>query len=184
MSPPCASEPKKNGQLYRIDGERGVTIISSPGLLTPISVDDGRVLVDHEDGTYDLLRADGSLLRSFSFNAAVVRGIRLEGRDLAVLTTTSLEVTNAETGEFLGRWPVPGENARLDDVQDGLAVLTVGTTIHLLRLKDGRTAAIDIAGANVLTQLEPSGLFYAYRVDDSRYPGRVRFVPFDELPLR
>lgn len=185
MSPPCASEPKTNGALYRLDGERAIRITSSPGPLTPLSVDAGKILVDHEDGRLELLTADGTSLRTFSLNAAILRGALLQGRNLVVLTTSAIEVTDAETGAFLRRWPPLAESAQLVDVQDGVAVLVSGTEIHLLRLSDGREAVIAAPGSGpVLAQLEPSGLFYSYRVVDAKYPGRVDFVPFDRLPLR
>jgi hypothetical protein len=36
----------------------------------------------------------------------------------------------------------------------------------------------------VLAQLESPGLYYSYTTDDPKYPGRVSFVPNDQLPLR
>lgn len=36
----------------------------------------------------------------------------------------------------------------------------------------------------VLAQLEPAGLYYSYTADDSKYPGRVEFVPHDHVPMR
>jgi len=185
QDPPCASEPKTNGELYRLDGKRAVSIARSAAALTPLSVDAGRILVDHENGMLELLRGDGSSLRSFALNAAIVRGVRLQGRDLVVLTTTSVEVTDAETGAFLRRWPLPLEEVRLEDVQGGIAVLVAETQIHLLRLLDGGRAEIHAPGSGpVLAQLEPGGLFYSYKADDAKYPGRVAFIPYDDLPLR
>ena len=181
----CTRESNKPGELFRLDGERVIRIATSPTALTPISVDGGRILVDHEDGTFELLRRDGTLIRTFRLNAAVVRGVRLQGRDLVVLTTSAIEVTDAETGTFLGRWPLPAADARLEDVQDGVAVFVAGSEITLLRLRDGTSSVIEAPSSrNVLAQLEPSGLFYSYRVDDAQYPGRVAFIRIEELPLR
>jgi hypothetical protein len=194
MNPPCAREPKRNGELYLLGAERddapylnGVKttrIASNSGLLTAIGVDAERILVDHEDGTYELRRSDGSVIRTFRLNAVVVRVVKLQGRELVVRTTSAVEVTNAENGEFLGRWPLPSTDARLEDVQDGIAVFLDGRTITLLRLSDGRTKEIDVPGiGQTLAQLEPSGLFYAYRVDDPKHQGRVRFMPFAQIEL-
>ncbi len=36
MNPPCAHEPKRNGELYRLNGKRGVRIASSASPLTPL----------------------------------------------------------------------------------------------------------------------------------------------------
>jgi dipeptidyl aminopeptidase/acylaminoacyl peptidase len=185
LDPPCAHEPKQNGALFGLRGGKAFRITSSSGALTPVSVDGERILVDHEDGTLELITATGTSLRSFRLNPALVRGVRLQGRDLVVLTPTAVEVTDAETGAFLRRWPVSAADARLEDVQGGVAVLVAGTDIHLLRLTDGRDAVIRAPGLGpVLAQLEPSGLFYSYRVDDTREPGRVAFVPWDRLESR
>jgi hypothetical protein len=147
--------------------------------VTPLSVDAGRVLVDRGAGVLELLRANGDVVRTFQFNAAAMRGARLQGRDLVVLTPTSVEVTNAETGAFLRRWPaVP--DAELADLQDGVALLIAGTKLHLLRLADGRDNVVDVAGSPpIRAQLEPDSLFYSYQAADAVYPGRVVFVPFD-----
>jgi hypothetical protein len=103
----------------------------------------------------------------------------LQGRDLVVLTPTAVEVTDADTGAFLRRWPAR-RDAELADVQDGVALLIAGTRLHLLRLDDGRDRVIDVPGsAPIRAQLEPGALFYSYRVTDSSYPGRVAFVRLD-----
>jgi dipeptidyl aminopeptidase/acylaminoacyl peptidase len=185
QSDPCASESKRNGRLFRLEGEHVVEIASSTGALTPLSVDAGRILVDHEDGTLEILDSDGRSFRSFQLNASLVRGARLQGRDLVVLTPDAVEVTDAQTGAFLRRWPSPSPDARLMDVQDGIAVLVVAAKVHLLNVWTGVAREIEAPGPGpVNAQLEPSGLFYSYRVDDAKYPGRVAFVPFDDLPLR
>jgi hypothetical protein len=181
----CTGRPKTNGHLFRLDGTTVVQIASSAGALTPLSVDGGRILVDHEDGTMGILASDGSVLRSFTFDEASVRGARLQGNVLVVQTSASLEVTDATTGVFQRRWPLPTPNAALTDLQSGIAVLVAGTDIHLLRLSDGADAVIHTSGTGpVLAQLKPSGLFYSYTADDPKYPGRVVFVAYDRLPIR
>jgi Tol biopolymer transport system component len=181
----CTGRPKTNGNLFRLDGTQVAQIASSAGALTPLSVDAGRILVDHEDGTMEIRAADGSVLRSFSFDEASVRGARLQGNDLVVQTPTAIEVTDATTEIFQRRWPIPTPDATLTDLQSGIAVLVAGTDIHLVRLSDGTKAVIHVPGGGpVLAQLEPSGLFYSYTDDDSKYPGRIVFVPYNQLPIR
>lgn len=180
----CTGRPKTNGRLYRLDGSQVVQIAAGTGALTPLSVDAGRILVDHEDGTMEIRTADGTVLRSFTFDEASVRAARLQGNDLVVQTPTSIEVTDATTGLFQRRWPLPTPDATLTDLQNGVVVLVAGTDIHLLRVSDGADSVIHTPGGGpVLAELEPSGLFYSYTADDSKYPGRVVFVPFDRLPL-
>ena len=180
----CAKSPKKDGRLWRLDGTHAVKVASGTGALTPLSVDAGRILVDHENGTLELLDRNGASLHTYALDPASVRGARLQGRDLVVTTPTAVEVTDADTGTFLRRWPLPAD-AKLTDLQDGIAVLVAGTDIHLLRLADGTDSVIHAPGTGpVLAQLEPAGLFYSYTADDPTYPGRVVFVPFAQLPLR
>jgi hypothetical protein len=180
----CTDESRKPGELYRLDGETLVRVTTSPTALTPLSVDAGRILVDHEDGTLELLRPDGTSIRTFPLNRSIVRGVRLQGRDLVVQTTSAVELTNADNGEFVRRWPLPSANPRLEDVQNGIAVFVDGRLLTLLRLRDGERAVIEVpTSQDVLAQIEPSGLFYSYRAEDSRYPGRVVFVPSQNLPL-
>lgn len=181
----CTGRPKTNGHLFRLDGTQVVQIASSSGALTPLSVDGGRILVDREDGTLSICAADGTVLRSFVFDQASVRTARLQGNDLVVQTPTSIELTDASTGVFQRRWPLPAMDATLTDLQGGIAVLVAGTDVHLLRLSDGVEAVIHAHGGGpVLAQLEPSGLFYSYTATDSKFPGRVVFTPFGRLPLR
>jgi Tol biopolymer transport system component len=181
----CAATARRGSRVFAVvDGRPAELVASSPGALRVLSVDGGRILVDRGDGVLDLVTADGTVLRTFHLDASIVRGVRLQGRDLVVVTTSALEVTDAETGAFLRRWPLTaGTAARLDDVQDGIAVLVSGPRLVLVRLVDGRQAIIDVAAAgDLLAQLEPAGLFYSYRVD-AREPGRVAFVRWGQLPI-
>ena len=56
-------------------------------------------------------------------------------------------------------------------------VYTLDGVVHLLRLRDGADGTVPGATAAELTD---AGLFYSY-VGEEPWPGRIRFVPFDEL---
>jgi hypothetical protein len=45
------------------------------------------------------------------------------------------------------------------------------------------TVALPRLGDDPHAQITAAGLFYAYRVGDPAYPGRVSFTPFDSLPF-
>jgi len=182
---PCAFAPRKNDRLFRLDGRRAVQIASSPGALAPLAVDAGRILVDRQDGTLELLRSDGSSLGTVRYEPGNLRGAKLQGRDLVVLTQGTIEHHDAATGARLHEWPLAAGDARLEDVQSGVAVYVSGLYVYLVRLVDGRTVALPAPPGTgpVYAQLEASGLFYSYQADDRKYPGRVAFLPFDELPL-
>ena len=101
------------------------------------------------------------------------------------LRPTTIPVTDASTGQFERRWPLPDPTAPLTDLQDGIAVLVAGTSIHLLRLADGKDTVIQTPGTgSVLAQLEPAGLYYSYTTNDTKYPGRIVYVPRSQLPTR
>ena len=176
---PCATQTKKNGKLYRADGAKAILLASSAGGLTPLSVDGDRILVDHGDGTLELLGRDGTSVRSFSVGAFV--GAGFQGADLVVQRDGSVDDYDAATGALRHTWPLPA-GAHLDGVYGGLAAFDVGTTVHILALADGsdRTIAVP-GGAPVHAALDSGGLFYSYTVDDADHPGRVAFIPLDEL---
>jgi hypothetical protein len=179
--PPCATAPKTGGTLWRLDAQQATLIASTPGALTPLAVDAGRILVDREDGTLEILRDDGTSLRTLTLPKDDVRGAKLQGRDLVVLGPTALDDYDANTGALLHEWPLTGASPRLDDVWGGFASYISGSTIVVVRLADGARHVIATGGTDVHTQLEDNGLVYSYTVDDEVYPGRVVFVPFSAL---
>jgi len=65
----------------------------------------------------------------------------------------------------------------------GFVAYSVGPTIHLLRLSDGREAVLDTPNAlgDAFATFVPRGLFYAYNEADSRRPGRLAFVPMAKV---
>jgi hypothetical protein len=149
-----------------------------------------------------VLDADGRQLLSIpvSTNAA-----EFAGSDLIVVVPGELRDYDAATGALLHVWPLPYlsfggfcgvripdcgyTQFRLEDAGRGLVVYLaggprpVGATggqIHLLRLADGRDVVL---GSGTAARFGAGGLFYAYQAT-GLWPGRIRFVPFDQLPLR
>ncbi len=81
-------------------------------------------------------------------------------------------------------WPPVRADASLADVKSVIAVFVSGENVDLLRLADGRSAVIRIAGKGPINaKFGSPGLFYSYGTDDARHRGRVIFVPFKKLPL-
>jgi TolB protein len=179
--PPCATAPKTGGTVWRLDAQQATLIASAPGALTPLAVDAGRVLVDREDGMLEILREDGSSVRTLTLPKEDVRGAKLQGRDLVVLGPTALADYDANTGALLHESPLTGASPRLDDVWGGFASYVSGSTVYVVRLADGARRVIPTGGTGVHTQLEDGGLVYSYNVDDEVYPGRVVFLPFSAL---
>ena len=117
----------------------------------------------------------------------------LAADDLVVLVRGGLRDYSASTGDLRYVWPLPdlpssgrcrffycsGIRLTLDDAARGVVVYTLDGVVHLFRLRDG--ADVTVPGATA-AELTDAGLFYAYPGEEP-WPGRIRFVPFDELPL-
>jgi hypothetical protein len=191
------------------DGDLGsarrcATVRSAAG--EAVAVDTGRIVLRDATGTLQVVRPNGTLVRSVA--APQIRAAKLQGDDLVVLVPAAprrfrLDVFSLLTGAKTQSWPLAGPAAsagdgrcgdpegcrtpalRLEDVQNGLAVYELGRSIHLLRLSDGRDVVFRTpAEGPVHAQLEAPGLFYSYRLSSSTMPGRVAFVPFATLLAR
>jgi hypothetical protein len=148
------------------------------------------------DRSIELWDASGRALRTFTFTSEQPLGAVLSGRSLSVLLQGRLDVYDTETGALLHSWPLPDvpsggrcRNPRepcpsirleLDAGAGGLVLYTFDRAVHLLRLSDGRDVAVTRAAAADLTT---AGLFYASAFG-GLYRGRVRFIPYAQLPLR
>jgi Tol biopolymer transport system component len=184
------TEPQGPETIWRLDDSRPVQITFAPDDLQPLAADEGRVLARRPDGTLDLLGLDGGVLRTFDVPSL---GAVLAEDDLVVLVQGELRDYSASTGDLRYVWPLadvpssgrcrhsscPGIRLTLDDAARGVAVYTLDGVVHLLRLSSG--ADVTVPGATA-AELTDAGLFYAYAGEEP-WPGRIRFVPFDELPL-
>jgi len=180
---PCSTNPKVNDHLFRVDGANTTEIATSTGALTPLSVDGGHILVDHQDGILELLDRNGHTLHSYRYDPADYVGARIQGSDLVVLKHAQLDNYAIDTGALLHEWPLSGGDPQLEDLSNGIAVYISGTYVHVLRLTDGRDIALPSLGNNPHAQIEAQGLFYSYTVNDTAYPGRITFTPLDQLPF-
>jgi hypothetical protein len=166
--------------VWRVDGATPVEIASRSDDVQPLAVDGGRIVVRRTDGSLDLLSLDGHVLETFDGPSL---GALLAGDDLVVLVQGELRDYSVASGELLHAWPLPdvrpGIPLTLDDAARGVVVYTLDRVVHLLRLRDGEDKTVP--GATV-AELTDAGLFYAYAGEEP-WPGRIRFVPFDELPL-
>jgi hypothetical protein len=174
-----------NEKLWRVVGARKRLLVASKDELTVLSVAAGRILVQRADGSLELRRADGKLARAFRFERGQVLGAQLDASELVVLERASglrWRVYDPRSGELKRTLRAPAR-AMPADVERGLLVYTVGRVAHVLRLRDGHQKRFTAPAGTwqVLAQIEPAGLFYSYSVGRK---GRVRFVPFNEIPFR
>jgi hypothetical protein len=148
------------------------------------AVDSGRVLTVAPGGIVRLLSKRGTLARLWTLGAGIVEA-RLNGRTLAVQHGAKLALYDTSTGAakaMLSFTQAEGDT-RLLDVQGGFAVYATQSSVHLLRLSDGRDRALALprAAPPIDAQLTSAGLFVAWnRMYDAR-PGRVSFVPLSHL---
>jgi hypothetical protein len=170
-----------NENLWRIVGRRKELILASPDELTVVSVAAGRILVGRADGSLELRRANGSLLRSFPFRRDEVKGAVLDSSELVVLHRLrgrpTWSVFDPDSGDE--RTLAAESGAIPADVEHGVLAYTVGRVVHVLRLADGRQKGFTTPrGSSPIAQIEPAGLFYSYSLGRE---GRVRFLPFNQI---
>jgi hypothetical protein len=178
----CSIDPKIDDRLFSVDGAAATEIASAKGALTPLCVDAGRILVDEQDGTLELLDRMGTLLHTYRYDPADYVGALVQGGDLVVLKHAQLDDYDVGTGALLHEWPLTGGDPQLQDLSTGVAVYVSGAFVHVLKLANGHDTALAALGTDPHAQIKPAGLFYSYTVVDAAYPGRVTFVPFDQLP--
>jgi hypothetical protein len=176
--------------IWRLDGETPVEIARRADDLQPVAVDEGRIVARDADGSLELLTGDGHVLETFPVPSL---GAALAGDDLVVLVKGELRDYSVSSGALLHAWPlsnVPsadrcrvgfcsGIRLTLDGAARGLALYTLDGGVHLLRLRDGADATVPFA---LSAQLTHAGLFTSYGGGEP-WPGHIRFVPFEELPL-
>jgi Tol biopolymer transport system component len=175
---PCVSKPKFGGELWRLDGQNPVRIATAPGALTPVAAGGDRILADREDGTFALYDANGTLQHSLSLGRPL--GTALDASDLVVLRAGALDDFDVATGALRHSWPITAANPTLAGVQNGIAAIVSGSDVDLLHVADGSISVVN-GGPDLHADLTPAGLFYSYTAEDWNYPGRVVFLPFDEL---
>jgi Tol biopolymer transport system component len=164
-------------------------LATEPGPLVPNDLESGRI-VALGDNALVLLDENGARLLSLDVRAV---GAQLSGSDLVVLLQGQLRQYDAGTGALVHAWPLPdvpsagpcGESTcsdgplRFEDAAHGLVVYIFEGKVELLRLRDGERAVVADGTA---ARFGSNGLFYAYE-GAAPWRGRIRFVPFAELPI-
>ena len=101
---------------------------------------------------------------------------------VAVAKGSQLDTYDLSSGKLVKATTMKGE-AKLMDVENGVAVYLSPGEVHLLRLATGRDRVVAKQKGLVQADLEPAGLYYAYNEPGGgTKPGRVAFVPAASLP--
>jgi hypothetical protein len=125
-----------------------------------------------------VLDSQGKLVHLFPFAPEDVSASRLDGGRLVVARSGMLEVYDLAFGVRQLSRPLP-QAYQLEDVDGGIAVLSVPRGIMLLRLEDGRSFTLAPGKPPRLADLEAPGLYYAYATAGGE--GRVVFMPRADL---
>src|SRR5204863_2716071 len=195
--------PPRRARLWRLQGRRKALVVRGADAGEPAAVDDGRIVVERTDGQVALLRPDGRVLGRVAAGGGVSSLLSagflerpsagLSGSDLAVLRRGRLFVYDASS-MHPHRTISIGRHARLAGVAGGLVAWTEGSDIHLLRVRDGRAAAIRTTSRSAVeAALTSAGLVYALhprRVPEAQVapfqsdPATVVFLRRAALPLK
>jgi Tol biopolymer transport system component len=165
-------------------------ISSSPGLYTPLDVDENRIVVSGTNETR-ILAPDGTILLSVRVPTLAAQ---LSGSQLVLAVGNTLRVYDADSGALDATWPLPTGPAghdcntygdpsctgsprppvTLEDVAHGLAAYILNGQVHVLRLSDG----VDrLVAPGTLARFVDGGLVYA---DGAR----IWLTAYDQLPLQ
>src|SRR5262249_38682300 len=189
-------EPPWAGECPRIrsdaTGGRCERLRVEPGPLRPLDADAGRIVVSGDNATL-VLDPDGHQLLSLPLST---QAAQLAGPDLVLLVRGALRDYDVTTGALLHTWPLPDISSggfcgvplllcgsprlRLEDAANGLVAYVLDGQIHLMRFGDGRDV---IPHGGTIARFGTGGLFYTYQASGT-WAGRIRFVPFDQLPPR
>jgi len=166
---------------------------SGASFVNAVALDSGRFLMLPPKGNVSIISAIDGRVTKLPIPAGAVRQADLDGHDVVILRrearrTVVVDVRDASTGALRHTWPIskaPIDPAivELEDVHAGVAVYRLGTSIHLLRLSDGKTHTIAIPPKQgpVHARLEDPGLIYSFSTPGRRPRGRIEFVPLAHL---
>ena len=185
--------------VWRVDAFDSVALRARPDTGDLVAAAGGRLVTELPDGRVAILRADdGALVRTLSPPRSRPASVftnpkppfRLVGRTLLALDRRTLKAYATATGKLLWERHIPA-HAQLEAADGRLVVYTAGSSIHVLSSgseKVVQTGARPIRSLRgdverlVHADLTAAGLYYCFNVADSRYPGRVIFVPRRALP--
>jgi hypothetical protein len=173
-----------NGKLLP-DGDYGVEVRRLVGgklrpLLTPV---DFRTFLDARnwrvavvEPKHVLVVYDTAGKRLWSAAGVSAGAGWIAGNNVVVQQGSSVRTYSA-TGSGPARSLAKG--ARVTDVAGGIAVYITGSTVHLLRLSDGRDRKLVTVRGLSDAQITPAGVFYG--VTTKQYDAVVTFVPLAEV---
>jgi TolB protein len=188
-----ASGRVTRARLWRVAGSSRRLIRAGPDAVPATAVDRGRIVIARRGGHIIILRANGSIVRTFKLAGMAIASPRLHASRLYVVRSDRLEAYDL-LGRMRRSWPLQRgffSGPKLVGVDGRFAVYLAGIAIHVLRLADGADRVLVLRnqcptadlglGRPAAVALEPTGLFFGYNETYTAMPGRVVFVPRREL---
>jgi hypothetical protein len=145
-------------QVRRLRGGKPATVLAGRNFRRFLDARNWRVAVIEPKATLTVYDASGKLLWSTPGVSGVLRGW-IVGDSVVVQRSGLVQMYSPRSGVIPTRSLPKG--ASLDVVVGGLAVYTVGSSVHLLRLSDGHDRRLVTVKGLVQAQITPAGVFYA-----------------------
>jgi hypothetical protein len=166
-------------QIYSVSAGL-TTLLKAKDDTKLLDADAGRILLRDPAKKLLVLNAAGKQIGMLPLDA---KAAWLSGASqVSVPTGATLHTYDIATGK-LAETCVMKKGAKVQDVENGLAVYLAPGEVHLLTIATGRDRVVARQKGLVQADLEPAGLFYAYNVPGGgSKPGRVAFVAASVLP--
>jgi hypothetical protein len=140
-----------------------------------LDVDAGRIVLRDPAKKLLVLNRVGNQVGSL---AADAQAAWLSGAEnVSIPRGTTLHTYDLATGKVVETCTLK-RGAKVQDVENGLAVYFVGNEVHPLTIATNADRVVARRRGLVAADLEPGGLFYAYNIPGGgAKPGRVTFLP-------
>jgi hypothetical protein len=153
--------------------------LSIPLDAAPVAVDGERIVLRRRNGAITVISSRGRRVRGFRRVHALEA--QLDGNRLVTLAPGRLASYELGSGRLERTWRV-GRGTRLADAEAGVAAIISGRTIRLISLAGDRSATVRVpGGGTVYAQLSPSDLYYAHKIRNGPFHGRISSAPLARL---
>jgi hypothetical protein len=174
-------------KIWRLDGSGKHLAWVDRTIARVLSVDAGRVLLQHKDASLEVASAAGRSTRIFRL-ARQPEAAELSGDRVVVLERTSgtarLQVLRLRDGKPIHSWGLPNANeVKFQSAYGALATYVVGIALHVINLSDGRDVVLRFPqqAGETHARLVERGLFYSHGEAYTARSGRLGFIPRSRL---
>ncbi len=153
-----------------------------------LAVDGDRIVVADPRGRLEVVSTSGRRIAAYR-PPGPASSAAIDDKRLYVLSDRRLDAVTLPGGRSVGTWPIvrgTGPPLRLAGVRSGLAVVSGGASIRLMRLTDGRTATLRLprGGPPVHAVVSGDALVYSYHLPRATPAAQLVEVPLLTLLAR